>query len=141
MFLCISEFFTREKIPLFSKRFFSGEFEKLNHSILIHFLKDDKFLIPKASSLNVFIKDAQIYSKFDLKSGFWKSGINPEDRYKMAFCIPNAQYQWIMLPFGLKVSPSLFQKAMTRIFEYILNSILIYIDDVLLFSKDEKIHK
>ncbi|MCH85865.1 polyprotein-like, partial [Trifolium medium] len=57
-------------------------------------------------------------------------GIDPKDRYKTAFCIPNAQYQWTILPFGLKVAPSLFQKVMTRIFEPILNSILIYIDDV-----------
>nr|XP_012568598.1 uncharacterized protein LOC101496717 [Cicer arietinum] len=113
----------------------------IDYKPLNHFLKDDKFPIPKTSSLNTFLKDAQVYSKFDMKSGFWQLGIDPNDRYKTAFCIPNAQYQWTVLPFGLKVAPSLFQKAMTRIFEPIIDSILIYIDDVLLFSKDEKAHK
>ncbi|WJX18453.1 hypothetical protein P8452_08249 [Trifolium repens] len=113
----------------------------IDYKPLNHFLKDDKFPIPKASSLCIFIKDAQIYSKFDMKSGFWQLGIDPKDRYKTVFCILNAQYQWTVLPFGLKVAPSLFQKAMTRIFEPILDSILIYIDDVLLFSKCEKTHK
>lgn len=110
----------------------------IDYKPLNHFLKDDKFPIPKASSLNVFIKDAYIYSKFDLKSRFLQLGIDLEDRYKTAFCIPNALYQWIVLSFWLKVAPSLFQKAMTWFLEPILNSILIYIDDVLLFSKDEK---
>lgn len=113
----------------------------IDYKPLNHFLKDDKFPIPKGSSLNIFIRDAQIYSKFDMKSEFWKLGIDPKDRYKTAFCIPNAQYQWTVLPFWFKVAPSLFQKAITRIFEAILNSILIYIDDVLLFSKEEKAHK
>ncbi len=45
------------------------------------------------------------------------------------------------MSFGLKVAPSLFQKAMVRIFEPILHSALIYIDDILLFSKDSSTHK
>ncbi|WJX34483.1 hypothetical protein P8452_22594 [Trifolium repens] len=57
----------------------------IDYKPLNHFLKDDKFLIPKASSLCIFIKDAQIYSKFDMKSGFWQLGIDPKDRYKTAF--------------------------------------------------------
>ena len=110
-------------------------------SLLIIFFKDDKFPILKASSLLTLIRQSNLFSKFDLKSGFWQLGLKPEDQYKTTFCIPNAQYQWTTLPFGLKVAPSLFQKAMTKIFEPILESTLVYIDDILLFLKDIVSHK
>ena len=88
----------------------------IDYKPLNHFLKDDKFPIPKASSLQTLIRESNLFSKFDLKSGFWQLGLKSEDRYKTTFCIPNAQYQWTVLPFGLKVAPSFFQKAMTKIF-------------------------
>nr|KYP63472.1 polyprotein [Cajanus cajan] len=113
----------------------------INYRPLNMFLRDDKFPLPKIYSLHAYIKDAYYFSKFDLKSGFWQIGLDPKDRPKTAFCIPNAHYQWTVLPFGLKVAPSLFQKAMVRIFEPILHSALIYIDDILLFSPNEDSHK
>ncbi|RDX90391.1 hypothetical protein CR513_27746, partial [Mucuna pruriens] len=64
----------------------------IDYKPLNHFLKDDKFLIPKASSLPILLKESNIFSKFDLKSGFWPLGIDPTDRHKTTFCIPNAQY-------------------------------------------------
>ena len=45
------------------------------------------------------------------------------------------------MPFGFKVAPSLFQKAMTKIFSHILQHALVYIDDVLLFSSDYESHQ
>ena len=42
--------------------------------------------------------------------------------------------------FGLKIAPTLFQKAMTKIFQPILHTALVYIDDILLFSEDESHH-
>lgn len=95
----------------------------INYEPLIHFPRDDKFLIPKAFSLPILVKEFSIFSKFDLKFGFWQLGIDPSERHKTTFYIPNAQYQWKILPFGLnglKVAPSLFQKAMTKIFQPIL---------------------
>ncbi|RDX67921.1 hypothetical protein CR513_53146, partial [Mucuna pruriens] len=62
----------------------------IDYKPLNYFLKDDKFPIPKASSLPILLKESNIFSKFDLKSGFWQLGINPADRHKTAFCIPNA---------------------------------------------------
>ncbi|KAH9680144.1 hypothetical protein KPL71_026436 [Citrus sinensis] len=100
------------------------------------FLKDDKFPLPKIRTLFVHIRDAKIFSKFDLKAEFRQLGIHPSDHHKTTFCIPNAHCQWTVMPFGLKVEPSLFQKTMIKIFEPILHHGLIYIDDILLFSKD-----
>ncbi|KAK9174868.1 hypothetical protein WN944_026872 [Citrus x changshan-huyou] len=65
-------------------------------------------------------------------SGFWQLGIHPSERYKTTFCISNAHHQWTVLPFGLKTTPSTFQKA--TIFQPILHHTLVCIDDLLLFS-------
>ncbi|KAK4380908.1 polyprotein [Sesamum angolense] len=46
--------------------------------------------------------------KSEGKRGFWQLGIDPKDRYKTAFCLPNAQYQWTVMPFGLKSKPMEF---------------------------------
>nr|GEW68793.1 hypothetical protein [Tanacetum cinerariifolium] len=66
----------------------------INYQPLNHFLADDKFPIPQKKSLFQHLADATVLFKFDLKSGFWKLGIKPEDRPKTAFCIPDHHYQW-----------------------------------------------
>ena len=45
------------------------------------------------------------------------------------------------MPFGLKNAPSQFQKAMVMLFQPILANALIYVDDILLFSKDVESHE
>ena len=82
----------------------------IDYQPLNMFLQDDKFPLPRRKSMFTFLKNGQIFSKFDLKSGFWQLGIEPSERYKTAFCIPNAHFQWTVLPFGLKTAPSIFQK-------------------------------
>ncbi|KAH9780711.1 hypothetical protein KPL71_008183 [Citrus sinensis] len=113
----------------------------IDYQPLNSFLKDDKFPLPKIQTLFVHLQGARIFSKFDLKAGFWQLGISPVDRHKTAFRIPDAHYQWTVMPFGLKVAPSLFQKAMTKIFSPILQHALVYIDDILLFSSDHESHQ
>lgn len=45
---------------------------------------------------------AKIFSKFDIKSGFWQVQIHLNDQYKMGFNIPFGQFQWNVMPFRLK---------------------------------------
>ncbi|KAH9722953.1 hypothetical protein KPL70_006913 [Citrus sinensis] len=113
----------------------------IDYQPLNMFLQDDKFPLPRRQSMFTFLKNARIFSKFDLKSGFWQLGIEPSERYKTAFCIPNAHFQWTVLPFGLKTAPSIFQKSMVQIFQPILHHALIYIDDILLFSGSHEEHR
>ncbi|KAH9752094.1 hypothetical protein KPL71_014558 [Citrus sinensis] len=58
----------------------------IDYQPLNMFLQDDKFPLPRRQSMFTFLKNAQIFSKFDLKSGFWQLGIEPSERYKTAFC-------------------------------------------------------
>ncbi|KAK8579607.1 hypothetical protein V6N12_069922 [Hibiscus sabdariffa] len=64
----------------------------INYQPLNHFLKDDKFPLPNRNALFSSLAKAQIFSKFDLKAGFWQLGIDPVDRPKTGFCIPNHHY-------------------------------------------------
>ncbi|KAK9047390.1 hypothetical protein V6N11_053236 [Hibiscus sabdariffa] len=112
----------------------------INYQPLNHFLQDDKFPLPNRNILFSSLAKAQIFSKFGLKAGFWQLGIDPADRPKTAFCIPNYYYQWRVMPFGLKTAPSIFQKVMTKIFQPIIDKALIYIDDILLYSPNEEAH-
>ena len=45
------------------------------------------------------------------------------------------------MPFGLINAPSQLQKAMVTLFQCLLTNALIYVDDILLFSKDEESHE
>ena len=74
------------------------------------------------------------------KKNFWQIQIKPEDRYKTAFTVPFGHYEWNVLPFGLKNSPSEFQNMMNEIFIEYTRFSIVYIDDVLIFSNSIKEH-
>ena len=70
-----------------------------------------------------------------MKSGFWQVLIDEKDRYKTAFTVPFGHYEWNVMPFGLKNAPSEFQNIMNDIFTPFTVFSIVYIDDVLIFSK------
>ena len=48
----------------------------INYQPLNCFIRDDKFPLPKIQSLFVHIRNVKVFSKFDLKAGFWQLGIH-----------------------------------------------------------------
>ena len=70
-----------------------------------------------------------------MKSGFWQIQIKEEDRYKTAFTVPFGQFEWNVMPFGLKNAPSEFQRIMNDIFNDYAKFAIVYIDDVLIYSQ------
>ena len=84
---------------------------------------------------------AVVFSKFDMKSGFWQIQIKESDRYKTAFITPFGHYEWNVMPFGLKNAPSEFQNIMNEIFNPFSSFAIVYIDDVLIFLESLNQHK
>ncbi|KAK2424968.1 hypothetical protein QL285_035270 [Trifolium repens] len=107
----------------------------INYKPLNKVLKWIRYPIPNKKDLLDRLNDSLIFSKFDMKSGYWQIQINETDRYKTAFAVPFGHYEWNVLPFGLKNAPSEFQNIMNDIFNPYSDFIIVYIDDVLVFSK------
>ncbi|GJX23537.1 retrotransposon protein, putative, ty3-gypsy subclass [Tanacetum coccineum] len=57
-----------------------------------------------------------------------------------AFLVPGGLYEWLVMPFGLKNAPAVFQRKMDKCFKGTESFIAVYIDDILVFSKNEKDH-
>lgn len=51
-----------------------------------------RYPLPTKELLFTEIINCNIFSKFDLKSGFWQIGITQKDRFKTYFVVPNGQY-------------------------------------------------
>ena len=58
-----------------------------------------------------------------------------------AFSTPMGHYEWLVMPFGLKNTPQIFQRKMGKIFFEYSNFIIVYIDDILICSDSEKDHE
>ena len=71
-----------------------------------------------------------------MKLGFWQIQIEEKDKYKTGFNVPFGHYEWNVMPFGLKNAPSEFQNIMNDIIIPISSFAIVYIDDILIFSKN-----
>ena len=78
----------------------------------------------------------------DLKSGFWQVKMVEESRQYTAFMVGSlGVYEFLWMPFGLCNAPATFQRLMQNCLgELNLTYALIYLDDVIVFSKDEGQH-
>ena len=80
----------------------------INYKPLNKVLEWIRYPIPNKRDLVNRLSKAVVFSKFDMKSGFWQIQINESDRYKTAFTTPFGHYEWNVMPFGLKNAPSKF---------------------------------
>ena len=58
-----------------------------------------------------------------------------------AFSTPRGHYEWLVMPFGLKNAPQIFQRKMGKIFFDYSAFIIVYIDDMLIALIMRKIMK
>ena len=98
--------------------------------------------LPNILELLDRLRDAQIFTKIDLQSGFHLIRVSEEDVLKTAFRTKYGHYEWTVMPFGLCNAPATFQATMNSIFAKHINDFVgVYIDDLLVYSRTPEEHK
>lgn len=101
----------------------------------------DRFPLPRISDLLDRLTAARFFSKFDLQNGFYQLRVKESDIHKTAFFGNNGLYEFLVMPMGMTNSPSSFQRLMREVIQPSMDSFaLVYIDDVLVFSKTRDEH-
>ncbi|GBG75096.1 hypothetical protein CBR_g19609 [Chara braunii] len=96
---------------------------------------------PRIDDLLDRVQGCRYFTKIDLKSGYHQIAIRPEYQHKTAFQTRYGLYEFVVMPFGLCNAPGTFQHAMNRIFhEYLDKFIVVYLDDILIFSRTAQEH-
>ena len=100
----------------------------------------DQYSLPGINTILKKVGNSKIFSKFDLKSGFHQVAMDPDSIPWTAFIVPGGLYEWLVMPFGLKNAPAVFQRKMDQCFKGTDEFIAVYIDDILVFSRNEEEH-
>lgn len=90
----------------------------------------DQFPIPTLEDLAVKLKDKSIFTVIDLKEGFYQIPLEKESMKYTCFLTPFGKFCFRRLPFGLKVSPEVFQRTIEKIFGDL--KVGIYFDDLII---------
>lgn len=101
----------------------------------------NRYPLPRIDDLFDCLQGAKYFTSLDLASGYHQIRIHEEDRPKTAFRTPFGHYQYRVLSFGLANAPATFQSAMNDMLQpYLRRSVLVYLDDILVYSRTWKEH-
>jgi hypothetical protein len=88
------------------------------------------------------MRGAKAFSKIDLRSGYHQLKIRVEDIPKTTFTSRYGLYEFTVMSFGLTNAPAYFMYLMNKVFmEYLDKFVVVFIDDILVFSRSEEEHE
>ena len=102
----------------------------------------NKYPLPRIEDLFDQLKGASVFSKIDMRSGYYQLRVKNVDVPKTTFRTRYGHYEFLVMPFGLTNAPATFMDLMNRVFRpYLDQFVMVFIGDILVYSKDEQEHE
>lgn len=103
--------------------------------------KADSYPLPRIQDNLDRMGKSQVFSMMDATAGFHQNPMDANSIEKTAFITKIGLFEFLVTPFGLKNSPSAFQRLMNEILgEYLDDFVVCYVDDIVVFSKTIEEH-
>ena len=101
----------------------------------------DAYPLPRIDDSLDALGGSKLFSTLDLTSGYWQVELEEDAKDKAAFVTRSGLWEWEVLPFGLTSAPSTFERLMETVLRGLhWETLLIYLDDIIVFSKDLDTH-
>nr|GEZ12116.1 putative reverse transcriptase domain-containing protein [Tanacetum cinerariifolium] len=118
----------------------SDQLQKLSDKGFIRPMKN-RYPLLRIDDLFDQLRGSSIYSKIDLRSGYHQLRVREEEIPKTAFRTRYGHYEFQVMSFGLTNAPAIFMDLMNRVCKpYMDKFVIIFIDDILIYSKNEQEH-
>ena len=102
----------------------------------------NKYPLLRIEDLFYQLKGDGVFSKIDLQSGYYQVRVKEVDVPKTAFRTRYGHYEFLVMPFGLTNALTSFMDLMNSVFRpYVDQFVVIFIDDILVYSRDEQEHE
>jgi hypothetical protein len=102
----------------------------------------NKYPLPRIDDLFDKLRDACVFSKIDLQSGYHQLKSRECDIWKTAFISRYGLYEYTVMSFGLTNALAYFMYLMNKVFmEYLDKFVMVFIDDILVYSRSEEEHE
>ncbi|GJU35293.1 hypothetical protein Tco_1183647 [Tanacetum coccineum] len=102
----------------------------------------NRYPLPRIDDLFDQLQGSSVYSKIYLCLGYHQLRVREEDIPKTAFRTRYGHYEFQVIPFGLTNAHAVFMDLMNRVCKpYLDKFVIVFIDDILIYSKNEKEHE
>ena len=104
-------------------------------------LKDDKFPMPNIQAILNQLGNSTIFTCLYMNQGYHKIPLDPGNIEKTAFSLPEGHWEFLSLPFGLAIAPSVFQRVVNSVLVGLIGTTTqVYLNDIIIQGRTFQEH-